>query len=95
MRVSVEFLSLPTVVKAVGGKLITLDFRGQTVSDLITELGQTYGPKVANFLLDDSGRLDMILKVLLNEREWIHRDQLDKLLQDGDKITIMMLAAGG
>ena len=95
MKIRVDFLSLPTIVKVVGSKSITLDFSGRTINDLVNELGEKYGPKVANFLFDESGHLDMILKLILNDKDWIYREQMDKLLQDGDKVTIMMLAAGG
>jgi molybdopterin converting factor small subunit len=95
MKIRVDFLSLPTVIKVVGSKSITFDFSGRTIHDLIKELGDKYGPKVADFLLDESGQLDMILKIILNDKEWIYRQQMEHPLKDGDKVTIMMLAAGG
>ena len=95
MKIKVDFLSLPNVVKMVGSKSVVLDFSGRTINDLINEIAEKYGPKVGSFLCDESGKLDMILKVILNDKEWINRDQMDKMLQEGDKVTIMMLAAGG
>ena len=95
MKITVEFLSLPNVVKMVGSKTITIDFAGRTVDDLVHELGAKYGEKMKKFLLDDTGRLDMTFAVALNKQEWIRRDQMDRILQDGDRVTIMILAAGG
>jgi len=95
MAVTIEFLSLPNVVKMVGSKTITMDFTGQTVEELILQVTEKYGSKVRQFLLDETGRLDMMLKVLLNKEEWIHSEHMQKQLQDGDHITIMLLAAGG
>ena len=95
MAITVEFLSLPNVVKMVGGKTITMDFTGQTVDELVQQITEKYGEKVKKFLLDENGRLDMILRVLCNKEEWIHSDQMQKPLEDGDHITIMLLAAGG
>ena len=95
MAVTVEFLSLPNVVKMVGGKTITMDFNGQTVEELIIQITEKFGSKVRQFLLDENGRLDMMLKVLLNKEEWIHSEQMQRLLEDGDHVTIMLLAAGG
>jgi hypothetical protein len=95
MSITVEFLSLPNVAKMVGGKTITMDYSGQNVEGLIRQIAEKYGKEVNKFLLDETGRLDMIFKVMRNKEEWIQSDQMQKQLQDGDRLTIMMLAAGG
>jgi molybdopterin converting factor small subunit len=95
MKIAVEFLSMPVVTKIVGSKSISLNFSGQTIEDLMNELVTRYGEKVRGFLLDESGKLDRIFKILLNKKEWISRDQMSKILKDGDKVTIMMLVGGG
>ncbi len=95
MSVTVEFLSLPNVVKMVGSKTITIDFSNQTVEELILQVTERYGSKVRQFLLDENGKLDMMLKVLHNREEWIRADRMQKPLEDGDHVTIMLLAAGG
>jgi molybdopterin converting factor small subunit len=95
MSIAIEFLSLPNVARMVGAKTITIDFAGQTVEQLISEVARKYGSKVERFLLDENGQLDMMLKVLRNSDEWIRSDQMQKPLEDGDHITIMLLAAGG
>jgi hypothetical protein len=95
MRVTVEFLSLPNVVKMVGSKSIALDFNGKTVEELVQAIAGKYGPKVQRFLLDETGHLDMSFAVTINKQEWIRRDQMDRVLCHGDQVTIMMLAAGG
>jgi len=95
MAVTVEFLSLPNVVKMVGSKTITIDFSNQTVEELILQVTERYGSKVRKFLLDENGKLDMMLKVLHNREEWIRADRMQKPLEDGDHVTIMLLAAGG
>ena len=96
MAISVEFLSLPNVVRMVGSKSITMDFSGQTVEGLIRQVAEKYGKKVEKFLLDESGRPDlMTFRILLNKEEWIQSGQLQKPLQDGDRVTVMMLVAGG
>jgi molybdopterin converting factor small subunit len=95
MKVTVEFLSLPIVVKSVGSKTVALDFSGTTVEDVVQEVAHKYGPDVRRFLLDDSGRLDMTFRVSLNGREWILREEMHRPLHDGDRVTIMMLVGGG
>ena len=95
MSITVEFLSLPNVVKMVGSKIITIDYCGQTVESLICQVADKYGKDVRKFLLDETGRLDMTFRVLCNKEEWIQTDQMQRPLRDGDRLTIMMLAAGG
>jgi molybdopterin converting factor small subunit len=95
MKITVEFLSLPNVVKMVGSKTILLDFSGKTVNDLVHEVAGKYGRDVQKFLLDENGQLDMSLGLTLNKQEWLRHNQMDRPLRDGDRITIMMLAAGG
>jgi len=95
MAITVEFLSLPNVVKMVGSKTIAMDFSGQTIEGLVLQVAEKYGKDVKKFLLDETGRLDMVFRVMRNKEEWIRSDQMQRPLQDGDRLIIMMLAAGG
>ena len=95
MNITVEFLSLPNIVRMIGSKSVVLNFSGATVRDLISEVAGKYGSDVRKFLLDENGDLDMTLALMLNKQEWVRHNQMDKALQDGDHITILMLAAGG
>ena len=95
MKITVEFLSLPNVVRMIGSKSVVLDFSGTTVNDLIREVTGKYGPDVRKFLLDETGNLDMTLALMINKQEWIRHYQMDRPLHDGDIVTILMMAAGG
>jgi molybdopterin converting factor small subunit len=95
MAITVEFVSLPIVVKMIGSKTITMDYSGQTVQELVHQVADKYGKDVARFLLDEKGQMDMTLKVVCNKEEWLKPDQMQRPLEDGDLVTIMMLVAGG
>ena len=95
MSLTIEFLSLPNVVKMIGGKTITIEFAGQTAEGLIRQVTEKYGKKVQQFLLDENGRLDMMFRILRNNEEWIQSEHMQRPLRDGDRIAIMLLAAGG
>jgi len=95
MKITVEFLSLPNVVRMIGSKSVVLDFSGTTVNDLVREVAEKYGRDVQKFLLDETGNLDMTLALMINKQEWIRHNQMDRPLQDGDMVTILMMAAGG
>jgi molybdopterin converting factor small subunit len=95
MKINVEFLSLPNLVKKIGSKSVVLDFSGTTVNDLVRELAGKYGNDVQKFLLDETGNLDLHLAVAINQQEWLRHHQMDRPLREGDRVTIMMLVAGG
>jgi sulfur carrier protein ThiS len=95
MNITVEFLSLPNIVKMVGAKTVSLEFTGRTVEDLVHQLAEKYGNRVRQFLFDETGQLDMSLAVVLNQQEWLRPNQLDKRLQAGDRVAIVMLVGGG
>lgn len=95
MKITVEFLSLPNVTKIIGSKTLLVNFSGKTIEDLLNQIVNSYGPKLGNFLLDDSGKLDMVFQVYLNRKIRIPREQMNKILKDGDQVTIMMLVGGG
>ncbi len=95
MKITVEFLSFPNITRILGSRVLTLNFSGQTIDDLIHEITDRYGEEVHRFLLDESSKLDRVFKILLNKKDWISRDQMDRTLEDGDQVTIMMLVGGG
>jgi len=95
MKITVEFLSLPNIAKLVGGKSVSHDFLGGSIQDLIGEFANKYGKRVSDFLLAPDGRLDAGFRVVLNQKEWLTHDQLDRPLEEGDTVTIAMLVGGG
>ena len=88
-------LFLPMLAEAVGRSELELDFRGETVADLIRHLAGRYGRRAAQALYDGEGELDMEIQVLLNGKTWVTRENLDAPLHDGDQVTLMVLMAGG
>ena len=72
-----------------------MDYSGQTVEELVHQIAEKYGKDVARFLLDENGQMDMILKVVCNKEEWLKPDEMQRPLEDGDRVAIMMLVAGG
>ena len=95
MRVTVEIMSLPNLAKMLGARTMTMDFPGGTVADLVRHLAESRGDKVRNFLLGEDGELDMTLRVVLNRRDWLRREDLSRPLAEGDHVAIAMLVGGG
>jgi MoaD family protein len=94
MKVDLKVL-LPVLPEAMGRKQLEVEFAGDTVNDLIDHLVARYGRKARKALYDDSGQLDPVVQILLNGEEWVPHDRLDRRLQDGDQIILMLMLAGG
>ncbi len=94
MRVHLKIL-LPVLPEAIGRKELEVEFAGETVNDLIEHLIARYGRKARQALFDEKGKLDPVVQVLLNGKEWITHDRLDTALQDGDSVVLMIMMAGG
>ncbi len=86
---------LPLLPEVIGSKELEVDFAGETVNDLIEHLIAQYGRKAKQALYDSTGKLDPVIQVLLNGKEWVTHDRLDTTLQDGDEVMFMIMMAGG
>ena len=95
MNVQVEFLGMPSFTRQLGGKKIDLDLPGSTVADLLDHVVDRFGRPAREALLDTNGELDLTVQILLNERTWVGRDEHDTRIEEGDKIALIMLVAGG
>ena len=95
MKIQVDFLSLPKITKIVGSKTISFDLQGNTIIDLINEMSNKYGEEINQFLLDESGKLDTVFKIMINKKQWISRHRMNTSLKEGDRATFMMLVGGG
>jgi len=95
VKVRLKILGLPMLSEVVGGKEKVVEFDGGTAGDLIRHLLDRHGAKAKKALYDTDGELDLTIQILLNEKEWISHDRLDRPLADGDTLIFMLLAAGG
>jgi MoaD family protein len=86
---------LPALPEAIGGRELEVEFAGETVNDLIDYLVARYGRKAKQALYDERGKLDSVVQILLNGEEWVTHDRLDRTLQDGDHLVLMLMLAGG
>ena len=67
-----------------------------SVADLIAHIVDRAGSKGRKILLDNSGKLDMTIQIMLNDEGFVPRDELDqRALKDGDRVKIMLLVGGG
>lgn len=96
MLVRVEFVGLPELRKAAGSREISLELRNTTLGGLIGELERLHGPIARRSLLaPDGAQVDQSIQVLRNGSEWLSREDLGAPLRSGDRITFMLMVAGG
>ena len=95
MKVKLQLMALPALARAMGGKKLEVDFPGEKVADLIDYLVREYGRAAREALLDDEGKVDPIIQILVNEKEWVVHDELDVPLKEGDSVILMLLVVGG
>ncbi len=94
MKINLKIF-LPLLPEVIGSKELEVEFAGETVNDLIEHLVAQYGRKARQALYDSKGKLDPVIQVLLNGKEWVTHDRLDTILQDDDEMIFMIMMAGG
>ena len=94
MKLQLKFF-LPMLSEAVGKDEMEFEFDGRTVRELLAEMAKRYGRRAADAMFDKQGELDREVQVLINQKTWVTRENVDAALADGDRVTIMVLMSGG
>ncbi|MCP4627201.1 MAG: MoaD/ThiS family protein [bacterium] len=95
MKIQIESLGLPTLSKLIG-KSTQVEMANGTVADVISNIVDRIGQPARKILLDQKGRLDISIQVLVNDEGFLARDDYEKRsLKDGDKVKFMLLVGGG
>ncbi len=96
MLVRVEFIGLPELRKAAGAKELPMELQEATLGGLLKELVSRHGLIARRNLLDANGLgVEQSVQVLRNGKEWLSREDLNTPLRSGDRITFMLMVAGG
>jgi len=95
MKIQIESLGLPTLSKLIG-KSTQVEMANGTVADVISHIVDQIGRPARKILLDQKGRLDISIQVMVNDEGFLPRDDYDKRnLKDGDTVKLMLLVGGG
>lgn len=96
MQITIEFLGLTSLSKALGKSICAKLADESSVSDMIRWLVARHGKKAADALLDPTGQVDDTIQVIINDEGFLMRDLWpDRLLKDGDTVKLMLLVGGG
>jgi sulfur carrier protein ThiS len=95
MKVQVEVLGLPSLARLIGKKG-ELEFSGSTVTDIVHHIIKRHGQHARKVMLDDDGRLDHVIQIMINNEGIMPRDDYDRReLQESDDVKFMLLVGGG
>lgn len=94
MKVQVEFFGLARLT--VGQKETSLDLPdGATFREVVRRLAARYPDLVGNVIRSDRESLQHPNVFNLNAQRMIRADQMDEHPNDGDRILLMSMSAGG
>ncbi len=90
-RVTVE---IPTALRAFAGNQDAVQLDGETVGDLLQQLGSAY-PQMRKHLFDEQGKLRNFVNVYVNDDDIKHLDKEQTRLTEKDVVSIIPSVAGG
>ncbi len=94
MRIHVDFLGLSRL--AAGVKEIAVDLEEDTTfRDIVRMLGTRYPKMIGNVIQPDGEMLQTPNIFNLNAKRMIQASQMDDSPNDGDRIILMSISAGG
>ena len=95
LKIQIESLGLPTLSKLIG-KTSQLEMEDGTVADLIARIVDRHGRQARKILLDQTGQLDLAIQVMVNDENFLPRNEYSqRVLKDGDSVKFMLLVGGG
>ncbi|MDQ1704842.1 MAG: sulfur-carrier protein [Frankiaceae bacterium] len=85
---------IPTVLRSYTAGAKAVDAKGETLSDLFTDLDSRYDG-LRGRLVSDEGALNRFVNVYLNDEDVRFLGGIETPLSDGDVVTILPAVAGG
>ena len=94
MRIQLELFGLARI--AAGTKELGLELEeGMAFRDIVRLLSARYPTMIGNVIQPDGETLQPPNIFNLNARQMIQADQMDECPNDGDRIVLMSMSAGG
>ncbi len=93
MKIHLKIEGLPQLYKIFRKKkALDVEFPGKTLRDLVKELIKKYGHGVEKALLNQTGEIDMDLRVAVNSSKFLsYGERMDIPLNEGDLLHFMTL----
>jgi molybdopterin converting factor small subunit len=94
MQVRVALYGAARVIIGQSRVDVVYDAHFTTLEQIVEKLIGTY-PRVRPYLLDEAGRLQFYIRVLINDVRPTPDATLATVLHDGDRLTLLVAVAGG
>ena len=91
MKIHLKIEGLPQLYKIMQKKKsLDFEFPGTTLQDFVNGLVKKYGPGVKKAILDQTGEIDMELRVVVNFTNFLsYGERMDIALNEGDTLHLM------
>ncbi len=90
MKINLKFNGMPILYKVLKKKKeFTFDFPGNTLRELIQSLVRKFGMQMKNALLDKNGDVDLEIRVILNDANYLMENRMQTELNEGDTLVFM------
>lgn len=89
----IQVITFANIKKIIGKKQFTME--AESVEDLLDKLLEEYGKELRDELLDDSGKIKSIYRIIVNGRNINLLDGFQTKLKDEDMLVLMPAIAGG
>jgi adenylyltransferase/sulfurtransferase len=87
-------IEIPTALRGFAGNRDTVQLEGQTVGELLEQLGQSY-PQMKKHIFDDAGKLRNFVNVYVNDDDIKHLQKEQTKVGPSDVVSIIPAVAGG
>ncbi len=95
MSLDLQLVGLPDL-SGLSGKHLRIDPHPETVGQLVDYVVDRYGLTAARLLLAENGLLDYTIQVIVNGKALSRESGLEaQRLSKGDRVILMLMAAGG
>jgi len=95
LKIQVEFLGLPKLKELIGQKTV-IDLTSETIADLVSDIVNKHGQEARQALLDNKGKLNSAIQVMINNQGFVRRDDFAKrYLNDNDNVKFLLVTGGG
>ncbi|MBN1583193.1 MAG: MoaD/ThiS family protein [Anaerolineae bacterium] len=94
MRISVEFLGLSRLITGTKARDFDL-IKGTTFQELVRVLGTTYPAMIGDVIQSNGSALQSPNIFNVDGKRMIQQNQMQDSLNDGDRIVLMSMSAGG
>ena len=96
INLNIKFIGLLDLKKHIGKSEITIALKEEnTFGSLIEKLKEDYGKTFIKSILNSKNVVADRVQVIINEEEWINREDMSFELSNNDKIIFLLMMAGG